>query len=77
MNISEEDRLTRSKELSDRFLAYMKNLNEDLADSQYGMAEILNTMVTDGTQSVSQAAQEMLDKLFDAQGNLLDKTDIA
>ena len=45
MNLTEEQRLNQSKELTTKFLEYMKHLNEDLTDSQLGMSDVLNFMV--------------------------------
>ena len=77
MNLTEEQRLNQSKELTTKFLEYMKHLNEDLTDSQLGMSDVLNFMVENGTADVAAAAQQMLGQLFDDQGNLIEDTDIA
>ena len=77
MNLTEEKRIKQSRELTEKFLNYMKHLNEDLADSQLGMSDVLNFMVKNGTADIAAAAQEMLGQLFDDQGNLIENTDIA
>lgn len=77
MNLTEEERIKQSRELTEKFLNYMKHLNEDLADSQLGMSDVLNFMVENGTADIAAAAQEMLGQLFDDQGNLIENTDIA
>lgn len=77
MNLTEEQRLNQSKELTTKFLEYMKHLNEDLTDSQLGMSDVLNFMVENGTADVAAAAQQMLGQLFDDQGNLIEDTNIA
>ena len=77
MNLTEEERIKQSQELTEKFLDYMKHLNEDLADSQLGMSDVLNFMVENGTADVAAAAQEMLGQLFDDQGNLIEDTNIA
>ena len=77
MNLTEEERLNQSKELTTKFLEYMKHLNEDLIDSQLGMSDVLNFMVENGTADVAAAAQQMLGQLFDDQGNLIEDTNIA
>lgn len=76
MNLTEEQRLVQSQELTEKFLTYMKHLNEDLTDSQLGMSDVLNFMVENGTADVADAAKTMLSQLFDEEGNLLEDTGI-
>ena len=75
MNLSAEERHKQSEELTKNFVEYMKKVYEDLGDSELGMMDVLNYMVENGTEDISKIAGNMLEKLFDDQGNLLEDTD--
>lgn len=70
MNLSDAERALQSQELRDKFLKYMQNLQEDLMDTGYGLSDVLNSMIENGTEDMAETAQIMLDKAFDMDGNL-------
>ena len=77
MNLSEEERHQQSEELTEKFIDTMKHYYEDLKDSEVGMADVLGFMVENGTEDIAKIAGNMLNDLFDKQGNLIEDTDIA
>lgn len=77
MNLSEEERHQQSEELTEKFIDTMKHYYEDLKDSEVGMADVLGFMVENGTEDIAKIAGNMLNDLFDEQGNLIEDTDIA
>ena len=76
-NKFKDDSTARAEALAQLEAEYQKNfdaLAEDFTNTSEGMADILNWLVENGTENTTTAAIDMLNTLYDENGNLKEKT---
>ena len=74
MNLEAEEKQKLREELEAKFMRAMKALGEDYQDVTAGMYDVLTWMVENSTQDTADAAAEMLDTLYDKNGEVKENT---
>lgn len=74
MNLEAEEKQKLREELEAKFMRAMKALGEDYQDVTAGMYDVLTWMVENSTQDTADAAVEMLDTLYDKNGEVKENT---